>query len=145
MGEEPSTTPPLPLPKRVVMAFASPGALGEHLARRPQWAGALVLCVILATTMTSVLYFSPAGKAMMMAEFRKAAQQSGQPLDMFEEMYPVMAGFGVVSAVVVTPVMMLIIAGVLWIVLTAIMGAETGFLIAGVRIGVRTMFVAATQ
>lgn len=122
----PPETPPTalrPLPMRLVQVFFSPGELFSALREKPVWFGAMAVTAVLVGVGMSLI------PVEMWIEYgRNQMISSGQEVP---------AGFGsagsiiritsVVGAVIMTPVMMFVLAGIVTGIFSFLLGGEGGY------------------
>lgn len=122
--------PPLSLPRRIVGAFSSPGAVGDSLATSPRWLWTTVLCMLLSCATSATFFLLPSGKKILLDEMRKSMPaQSGAATEEnpIEKAWPMVVGFGIGGSLVVPPLLLLLCAAILWVVCTALLGSSLGY------------------
>ena len=123
---------PLSLPARFLGVVVSPGATFRNVAAHPRWFGMLALTTVLAALLTTLPMTTEEGRQAALDA--QVAQMESWGFTVTDEQYDAMqqrarvgpyTTFG--SIVVVAPVVTLVLAGVLFVVFSAILGGEARF------------------
>lgn len=109
-----------PLPKRLLMAFVSPGKLGEDLAEHPRWVFALLVTaamVVLSITLIPTELFVEAQRAAMMERGGDIPPMSDDAIRVMRLVVPAVTGL---STVIFT----FLFAGLYTLIFAFILGDE---------------------
>jgi len=122
--------PPRSFLGRLIDVFTAPTAAGEAIARDPRVLGATIICAVLATATVALLYLTDAGQKIALEQARVAMRQAGQSTEMLakaSEGMAFIAPFAVGGASIGTVVNLVFTAACLWVLFSAVMGANLGF------------------
>lgn len=118
------------LPARIVQVFVSPAKLFDALRHRPAWLGAILGLFgvgIALQLLTPVIVPEEVLRGMLEAQFERFVQDPAaleQQVDAAMSQGPV---GGIVTVIVATPIVLLLIAGLLLIAFNVILGGEASF------------------
>jgi hypothetical protein len=125
--------PPGPgLAARIVGVIFSPREAYAAVAARPRWFGVLAVSLIVIAAATAVLLSTEAGKQAALDQNVSAVEAFGGTVtdEMYDRMEQQMAYApytGAASVIVVSPLVLLIIAGILHVVFGMLMGGSATF------------------
>ncbi len=112
-----------PLWSRFAMVFFSPGKLFQHLARQPAWGWALVLGALLV--LLSNVLMPP---EIFLAQMRQQLIESGRPVpDQLPIGGNLFRTFAAVGGLVIWPVITCLMAGLVALIFTFILGGEATY------------------
>jgi hypothetical protein len=115
---------PLSLAQRFFGMITSPKATFESVVSFPRWVGMLVLTTLLITVVVGGFMLSPVGREVMIDQMR--TQNPSMPVEQAERMAPIIGYVTVVAIPIMSPIIALVIAGVLMGVF-AITGGSASF------------------
>ena len=122
MNESPSEAFPS-FPKRIIQVFFSPGDLFAALRDRPAWAGVMTFVAVLVGVSLVLI------PTELWIDFSRARMmEQGQEIPPgFESSGPMLRIFSVLGGLVVTPIMMVVLAGIVTFVFSFIFGDDGRF------------------
>ncbi len=130
---EPTAPPKTPgLLARAIGVITAPRATFEHVAREPRWLGMFLLVAITTAVLMFAFLSTPVGQQAFLDEQVRRVESSGQQMSdqayqAMERMLPYMRYITAGGVIVSTPVMWLVVAGVLFGVFTVFAGANASF------------------
>lgn len=129
-----ASTPPAPLGlvSRIVGIVISPRETFERIVAHPQWLGMLLVVIVVSAGASFWFLSTAVGQQAMLDQQVKSTEAFGIQLDdaalqQMEAQAPMMRYLTLASTIVVTPVMLLIVAGILFGVFSAILGGGASF------------------
>jgi hypothetical protein len=127
---EAPATPPQSSVTRLVDVLIAPTVAGAAIGRDPRGGLAAVVYVVLVVLSVAAVWFTDTGRKLSLEAMRDALRQSGQSTDAVAKLAenlafiaPMAVGVAAVGTVVVT----VLVAGALWVLFSAAMGANLGF------------------
>jgi hypothetical protein len=110
---------------RFFAVFFSPGRLLQHLAQRPSWFWMVGLTGLLGGALNFLVFSTEAGQKA----FRQQVLESGRtiPPEALEQTVVITRYVGSIAAVVITPIVCLVLAGIVYLIFNVIMGGEGTF------------------
>jgi hypothetical protein len=112
-----------PLPNRLLQVFFSPGELFAALKENPVWFGAMAVCAVLLGVAMALIP-TELWVEMSRANLIEAGQQVPSSI---ESTGPFIRISSIVAAVIVSPIMMFILAGIMTFVFTFLFGGEGSY------------------
>jgi hypothetical protein len=122
----PENQVPMGFPARVVGIFTAPSSVFEELARRPTWLAALLALTLVIASLNAIVVFSKTGEAALRQEMQDKMPK-GAPPEALEQQLAITKYAGPAAIVVFTPLVTLILAGVVYLIFSVVMGGEGTF------------------
>jgi hypothetical protein len=113
-------------PARFVAAFMSPSELFQELVHRPTWLAPLLAITLAVCAQQAVIWFSPTGLAAMRLEFQEKMPANAPP-DALDKQLAITKYVAPVMATIFTPVILLLFAGLVYLLFSIVMGGEGTF------------------
>ena len=142
MEEQAPSTPTISFSDIIMNVFAAPGDAFEGIrtspARASVWVVPLIVIVLLSCGYTWIMFTNETIKSQFMETRREAMQQqvqsgkmtqqqADQASDQMEKAGGMMIAFGIVAVAIITPVMLFVIALILWLIGKFALKAEAGY------------------
>ncbi len=118
------TAPELGLFARITGIIFSPRATFTALAARPRWFGMLVFTVVASAVLTGGFLMTAVGQQAFL-DMMERRGTTGAGLEMFQKIMPYMAYILAGYIVVISPIIVVILAGILLAVFTLLGGSAT--------------------
>ncbi len=124
-----STKPALPgLASRVVGIIFSPKKTFQAVVATPRWFGMLVTYLVITCAVAGGLMFTAVGQQAFLDMMEKQAGARGaQSMEVMQKIAPYMGYITIGQTLIITPIFLLIVAGILFAVFTVGMGGNATF------------------
>ena len=120
-----------PAPKSLLARFfgilTSPRDTFASVAAHPKWFGMLALCVVAGVVIVGGFFFTQVGQDAWYDAATTSRQLSDQQLQAVERMSHYAGPFAVAQMVIGLPLMLLVVAGILFAVFNAALGGQASF------------------
>lgn len=121
--------PALPgLLSRIIGVIFSPRKTFEAIVATPRWFGMLATYLLMTALLAGGLMFTAVGQQAFLDMMEKqAGARGGQSMEMMQKLAGYMGYIAIGQTLIITPIVLLIIAGILFAVFTAGMGGNATF------------------
>ena len=127
LSVEPGAPAPKSLAARFVGVFTSPRETFASVAAHPKWFGMMAVCVIASAILVAGFLFTQVGQDAWLDTVTTGRQLNDQQLAAFERMAPYAGYFALAQMVILFPLMIAVLAGILFAVFNAALGGQASF------------------
>jgi hypothetical protein len=118
---------PKSLPARFFGIIFSPRETYESIVAHPKWFGMLATCVIAGAVLVGGFMFTQVGQDAWLDTVTASRQMTDQQVQAFERMASYAGYFAIGQMLVALPLMLLVMAGILFAVFNAALGGQASF------------------